>query len=67
MSSKDAVGGQSVVEWDDWVESRRDFLIREKEFTRFRDDLSRERRQLLRFEVTEDYVFEGPSGTVLAW
>ena len=62
MSSKDAVGGQSVVECDDWVESRRDFLIREKEFTRFRDDLSRERRQLPRFEVTEDYVFEGPSG-----
>jgi hypothetical protein len=34
-----------VVSRDDWVEARKQFLAKEKQFTRLRDELSQERRQ----------------------
>jgi predicted dithiol-disulfide oxidoreductase (DUF899 family) len=39
-------------------------LIKEKEFTRLRDELSRERRELPWQRVGKDYVFDGPNGKV---
>ncbi len=51
-----------VVSHDDWIEARRQFLAKEKEFTRLRDRLSRERRDLPWERVDQDYVFDGPSG-----
>jgi predicted dithiol-disulfide oxidoreductase (DUF899 family) len=38
------------------------FLVKEKEFTRLRDELSQKRRELPWEEVTKNYVFEGPEG-----
>ncbi len=35
-----------IVSPSEWVEARKQFLIKEKEFTRLRDELSRERREL---------------------
>ena len=35
---------------------------REKKFTRLRDQLSQERRQLPRVKVDKEYVFDGPKG-----
>jgi predicted dithiol-disulfide oxidoreductase (DUF899 family) len=52
-----------VVSHEEWVAERVAFLAREKEFTRLRDELSRERRELPWEEVTRSYVFEGPQGT----
>lgn len=51
-----------VVSHDDWLRARTDFLAKEKEFTRLRDDLSRQRRELPWERVEKSYVFEGPGG-----
>jgi predicted dithiol-disulfide oxidoreductase (DUF899 family) len=51
-----------VVSHDEWVEARRQHLAREKEFTRLRDQLSQERRELPWVKVEKHYVFDGPKG-----
>lgn len=51
-----------IVSHDEWVEARRKLLAKEKEFTRLRDDLSRERRALPWESVEKQYVFDGPNG-----
>jgi len=51
-----------IVTHEDWIAARTRFLAREKEFTRLRDALSRERRELPWERVTKEYVFEGDSG-----
>lgn len=51
-----------VVGHDAWVEARRKHLAREKEFTRLRDQLSRERRELPWELVEKEYRFEGERG-----
>ena len=51
-----------VVSREEWIEARRRHLAREKEFTRLRDELSRERRELPWEKVDAHYVFDGPSG-----
>lgn len=49
-----------AVSRDEWIEARREHLAKEKEFTRRRDQLSRERRELPWVKVDKDYVFDGP-------
>ena len=51
-----------VVSNDQWLEARRHLLAKEKEFTRLRDQLSQDRRDLPWEAVTRNYVFEGPDG-----
>ena len=51
-----------VVSRDEWLRARKDFLAKEKEFTRLRDELSAERRALPWVKVDKDYVFQGPDG-----
>ncbi|MGZ5584684.1 MAG: DUF899 domain-containing protein [Usitatibacter sp.] len=51
-----------VVPHDEWMEARKRFLAREKEFTRARDALSRERRELPWEKVEKAYLFDGPQG-----
>jgi predicted dithiol-disulfide oxidoreductase (DUF899 family) len=51
-----------IVARDQWIESRRAFLAKEKEFTRLRDELSRERRELPWERVDKAYTFDGPNG-----
>jgi predicted dithiol-disulfide oxidoreductase (DUF899 family) len=51
-----------VVSRDEWIEARKQLLIKEKEFTRLRDQLSQERRDLPWEAVSKEYVFEGPNG-----
>ena len=45
-----------------WVGARRKHLAKEKEFTRLRDQLSRERRELPWELVEKEYAFEGERG-----
>jgi predicted dithiol-disulfide oxidoreductase (DUF899 family) len=52
----------AVVSHNAWLEARRKHLAKEKEFTRLRDQLSRERRELPWERVEKDYVFEGANG-----
>jgi len=51
-----------VVSPAEWLEARTAFLIREKEFTRLRDEMSRERRELPWERVEKEYSFQGPKG-----
>src|SRR5690349_2163055 len=46
----------------EWVEARKRLLAKEKEFTRLRDELSRERRALPWERVEKNYVFDGSEG-----
>jgi len=52
----------NIVSGDEWVAARRQLLVKEKEFTRLRDQLSQQRRDLPWEAVTKNYVFEGPNG-----
>ena len=51
-----------IVSREQWLAERKALLAKEKEFTRLRDDLSRQRRDLPWVKVTEPYVFDGPRG-----
>jgi predicted dithiol-disulfide oxidoreductase (DUF899 family) len=51
-----------VVSREDWLAARKQHLAKEKEFTRLRDQLSAERRELPWVRVEKSYVFEGPDG-----
>jgi len=51
-----------VVSPVDWLAARKDLLKKEKEFTRLRDELSRQRRELPWEKVEKAYVFDGPKG-----
>ena len=59
--TQDAVTHE-IVDRDEWLQARIGHLQAEKEFTRRRDELSRERRALPWLEITEDYRFTGPNG-----
>jgi predicted dithiol-disulfide oxidoreductase (DUF899 family) len=52
-----------VVAHEEWLAARSALLSREKELTRLRDDLSRQRRELPWELVGKDYAFETPAGT----
>ena len=52
----------SVVSHEEWVQARIALLAKEKEFTRLRDELSQQRRELPWEKVDKPYVFEGPNG-----
>ena len=54
---------RTVVSRKDWLAARKALLTKEKKFTRLRDQLSKERRQLPWVKVDKDYVFDGPEGT----
>lgn len=51
-----------IVTHDAWIAARQRFLLKEKEFTRLRDELSRERRELPWERVDKEYVFESTNG-----
>jgi predicted dithiol-disulfide oxidoreductase (DUF899 family) len=51
-----------VVSREEWLAARRQLLSKEKEFTRRRDELSAERRELPWVKVEKDYVFNTPDG-----
>ena len=52
----------AVVSQAEWGAARKELLRKEKEFTKLRDELSRERRALPWETVEKKYVFEGPNG-----
>ena len=53
-----------VVSHEAWLAASRELLAKEKEFTRLRDELSRQRRALPWERVEKDYSFEAPEGRV---
>ena len=51
-----------VVTHDKWLAARKKHLAKEKEFTRLRDQLSKERRELPWELLEKEYTFEGERG-----
>ena len=58
----EVVTNHAVVSHQDWLTARKALLAKEKEFTRLRDQLSQQRRDLPWEEVTKNYLFDGPNG-----
>jgi predicted dithiol-disulfide oxidoreductase (DUF899 family) len=52
-----------VVSETEWLDRRRDLLVKEKEFTRLRDELSQQRRMLPWVKVQKQYVFDSQKGS----
>ena len=53
---------RKIVSRDEWLAARRNFLQEEKDFTRLRDRLSQNRRQLPWVKVDTEYLFEDLNG-----
>jgi predicted dithiol-disulfide oxidoreductase (DUF899 family) len=51
-----------IVSPEEWLLARKNLLEKEKEFTRLRDELARQRRTLPWEKVEKRYVFDGPNG-----
>ena len=51
-----------VVSREEWLVARKEHLAKEKEFTRLRDQLSQQRRELPWVKVEKEYIFDGPNG-----
>ena len=51
-----------VVTPEEWLKARLELLAKEKEFTRLRDQLSQQRRELPWERVDKKYEFDGPNG-----
>ena len=54
--------GHKVVSREEWLVARKEHLAKEKEFTRLRDQLSQQRRELPWVKVEKEYSFDGPNG-----
>src|SRR5476651_1819268 len=67
MAKIKTVGGikeHKVVSNKEWLAARKALLVKEKKFSRLRDELNRQRRNLPWEKVDKEYVFEGPDGKV---
>ena len=52
----------NAVSREEWNAARIDLLAKEKEFTRLRDQLSQQRRELPWVKVDKEYLFDGSNG-----
>jgi predicted dithiol-disulfide oxidoreductase (DUF899 family) len=52
----------TIVSPSEWLAARKEFLAREKAFSKARDDLAAARRALPMTKVEKDYVFDAPEG-----
>ena len=55
-----AMENPKVVSPAEWLAARKELLKKEKEFSRLRDQLSKQRRELPWEKVEKQYVFDGP-------
>jgi predicted dithiol-disulfide oxidoreductase (DUF899 family) len=53
---------KKVVSQNEWLAARKELLAKERQFTRLRDELSRQRREMPWEKVEKAYVFDGPNG-----
>ena len=57
-----SISDHPIVSREEWVKARKELLKEEKEFTRLRDRLSQERRDLPWVRVEKEYIFDSPKG-----
>ena len=60
--SQASTDNHRVVSRDEWLAERKRLLAREKELTRLRDQLARERRALPWVRIDKSYAFDAPEG-----
>jgi len=58
------MSNHQIVSREEWIEARRVHLAKEKQLTRLRDELARERRELPWEKVERQYTFDSPRGKV---
>ncbi len=59
---EEVLDNHKIVSQSEWMEARKDLLVKEKEFTILRDQLNQKRRDLPWVQVNKEYVFDGPDG-----
>src|SRR5262245_11828430 len=62
MAERKGLEDHPVVTREQWLAARRELLVKEKEFTRATDEMSRLRRALPWERVEKTYAFEGEGG-----
>ena len=62
LTASTEIKEHEVVSPQQWIASLKELLRKEKEFTKLRDELSRQRRDLPWEKVEKQYVFDGPNG-----
>jgi predicted dithiol-disulfide oxidoreductase (DUF899 family) len=60
--TESAMSDHKIVSHEEWTTTRTAFLAKEKEFTRLREELARERRELPWEHVSKQYVFQSERG-----
>jgi predicted dithiol-disulfide oxidoreductase (DUF899 family) len=61
-SPAESIENHRVVSREDWITERKTLLAHEKELTRLRDQMARERRALPWVRIDKDYAFDTPEG-----
>ncbi len=56
------IENRKVVSQKEWFAARKKLLVKEKKFSKLRDELNLQRRKLPWVKVEKDYVFDGPNG-----
>src|SRR6516165_5239488 len=56
------VEDRKVVSQKEWVSARKKLLVKEKKFSKQRDELNRQRQNLPWVKVEKEYIFDGPKG-----
>ena len=62
LTASTEIKQHEVVSPQQWIARRKALLRKEKDFTKLRDDLSRQRRELPWEKVEKQYLFDGPNG-----
>ena len=61
-SAKSSITTHPAVSHEQWLTERKKLLAREKELTRLRDQVARERRALPWVRIDKGYTFDAPDG-----
>ena len=56
------IENRKVVSPKEWLAARKKLLVKEKKFSKLRDELALQRRTLPWVKVEKEYVFDGPTG-----
>lgn len=62
LKTRNGVKKHAVVSRDAWITARKALLAKEKAFTKARDGINQQRRNLPWVRVEKEYVFDGPDG-----
>jgi len=62
IKTVDEVKEHKVVSQKEWLTARKRLLAKEKKFSRSRDQLNQQRRELPWVKIEKEYVFDGPDG-----